>query len=224
MTLRLRRFILWQYCLDLTVNPDNKQKRETKCRDFLKARPRSPHLLNNQPVFPQPPVHPIQLLINKLTYQTQQGLFLAARAAAEQATGDKDDALENLIEALKDDIRYAENTVDFDDDKLKLIGWAGRKAPTALQPPGQSRLLEAPKQGAGWVFLDWKAPADGGKPAAYKVQRRNRPSGPWENVATAILSEITLVDQPEKTELEYRVIAINKAGEGTPSNTVLVVL
>jgi len=46
----------------------------------------------------------------------------------------------------------------------------------------------------------------------------------WDNIAMAILSEITLVDQTEKTEIEYRVIAINKAGEGTPSNTVLVVL
>jgi len=34
----------------------------------------------------------------------------------------------------------------------------------------------------------------------------------------------TLVEQPEKTQLEYRVIAVNKAGEGLPSNTVMVVL
>jgi hypothetical protein len=33
-----------------------------------------------------------------------------------------------------------------------------------------------------------------------------------------------LVDQPVKTQLEYRVIAINKAGEGQASNTVMVVL
>ena len=39
-----------------------------------------------------------------------------------------------------------------------------------------------------------------------------------------IFPEITLVDQPEKTEIEYRVIAINKAGEGQASNTVMVVL
>jgi len=39
-----------------------------------------------------------------------------------------------------------------------------------------------------------------------------------------MLTEATLVDQPQKTELEYRVIAINKAGEGSPSNTVMVVL
>ena len=34
----------------------------------------------------------------------------------------------------------------------------------------------------------------------------------------------TLVDQPEKTKLEYRVIAVNKPGEGQASNTVMVVL
>ncbi|HEG43471.1 MAG TPA: fibronectin type III domain-containing protein [Phycisphaerales bacterium] len=182
----------------------------------------------NPAVFPNPP-HPAMASITSIRrkvrqYNNRREDLIAARAVAEQTTAEKDDALEDLIEAMKADIRYAENTVDFDDDKLKLIGWAGKKTPTALQSPGQSRLLEAPKQGAGWVFLDWKQPADGGKPNAYKVQRRNRPSGPWENVATAILSEITLVDQPERTELEYRVIAVNKSGEGQASNTVMVVL
>ena len=185
-------------------------------------------LLDNNAIFPQPPVHPILIRIRKIIYQSRHDNFLAAQAAAEQATGDKSEALEELIEAMKADIRYAENTVNYDDDKLKLIGWAGKKAKTPLTPPGQTRLLEAPKQGKGWLFLDWKAPADGGKPKAYKVQRRvvrvEPVSDRWEDIATAILSEITLVDQPEKTELEYRVIAVNKAGEGQPSNTVMVVL
>lgn len=181
-------------------------------------------LKNNPTIFPNPPVRQILMGIKRNQFVTARDNALSAHAVAEQATTDKDQALQNLIDAMKADLRYAENTVDFDDDKLKLIGWAGKKAPTALPPPGQSRLLEAPKQGAGWVFLDWKQPADGGKPAAYKVQRRNRPDGAWADVATAILSEITLVDQPEKAEIEYRVIAINKAGEGSPSNTVMVVL
>jgi hypothetical protein len=47
---------------------------------------------------------------------------------------------------MKSDIRYAENKVDYDDDKLKLIGWAGKKNPTPLAIPGQVRLLEAPKR------------------------------------------------------------------------------
>jgi hypothetical protein len=56
------------------------------------------------------------------------------------------------------------------------------------------------------------------------VQRRERPEGAWQDVATAIETEATLVDQPKGAELEYRVIAINKSGEGSPSNTVMVVL
>ncbi|MFH1613577.1 MAG: fibronectin type III domain-containing protein [Planctomycetota bacterium] len=185
-------------------------------------------LLDNNAIFSQPPIHPMSLRFRKLIYQSRHNNFLAAQAAAEQATTDKTDALEELIEALKDDIRYAENTVNFDDDKLKLIGWAGKKAPTPLAIPGQTRLLEAPKQGKGWLFLDWKAPADGGKPKAYKVQRRVVGTEPvsdrWEDIATAILTEATLVNQPEKIELEYRVIAVNKTGDGSPSNTVMVVL
>jgi len=39
-----------------------------------------------------------------------------------------------------------------------------------------------------------------------------------------IMTEATLVDHPEKTEIEYRVLAVNKSGEGQPSNTVIVVL
>jgi len=166
--------------------------------------------------------------VRKTRFVNARNSALSAHAVSEQTTAEKDDALENLIEAMKANLHYAENTVNFDDDKLKLIGWAGKKAKTPLAVPGQTRLLEAPKQGAGWVFLDWKAPADGGKPKAYKVQRHVVGAEPvndrWEDVATAILSEITLVDQPEKTQLEYRVTAVNKSGEGSPSNTVMVVL
>ena len=90
--------------------------------------------------------------------------------------------------------------------------------------PGQTRLLEAPRQGAGWLFLDWKKPSDGGRVSAYKVMRRERPEGNWSEVATAVISEATLVEQPTGKELEYKIIAINKAGDGQESNTVMVVL
>jgi len=181
-------------------------------------------LWSNRPIYPQPPVSPWLIRIKSMIYSSRRDNFIAKQAAAEQATTAKDEVLEELVEAMKVDIRYAENTVDFDDDKLKLIGWAGKKVATPLARPGQVRLLEAPKQGAGWVFLDWKAPFDGGKPKAYKIQRRNRDNGSWSDVATAIISEATVVEQPQKQELEYRVIAVNKAGEGSPSNTAMVVL
>ena len=137
--------------------------------------------------YPSPPVAPAELTALISAYTTARNAAIAAQAAAEEATTAKDDALEDLADAMKSDIRYAENAVDFDDDKLKLIGWAGRKERTPLAPPGQARLLEAPKQGEGWVFLDWKAPIDGGVPAAYKVMRRERPAGLWEELLPRLL-------------------------------------
>jgi len=181
-------------------------------------------LTSNAVLYPAPPVAMLDLTAAKTAYITALNAAIAAKAAAEAATTSKDDVLETLTDAMKSDIRYAENTVDFDDDKLKLIGWAGKKAPTPLAIPGQTRLLEAPRQGDGWVFLDWKAPVDGGAPSAYKVMRRERPDGPWAETATAVITEATLVEQPKGKELEYRIIAVNKAGDGEPSNTEMVVL
>ncbi|GAH40641.1 unnamed protein product, partial [marine sediment metagenome] len=181
-------------------------------------------LTDNAAIYPAPPVAVLDLTALVNAYTAAKNAAITAQAIAEEATSTKDDALDELVDAMKSDIRYAENTVDFDDDKLKLIGWAGRKASIPLTLPGQTRLLEAPRQGEGWVFLDWKSPVDGGTPSAYKVMRRERPEGPWEDVATAVITEATLVEQPRSKELEYRIIAINKAGEGEPSNTVMAVL
>ena len=43
-------------------------------------------------------------------------------------------------------------------------------------------------------------------------------------MATAVITEATLVEQPKGKELEYHIIAINKAGDGEPSDTEMVVL
>ncbi len=51
-----------------------------------------------------------------------------------------------------------------------------------------------------------------------------RPGGPWTDVAMTIDREITLRSQKRAKEWEYRVNAVNKAGEGEPSNTVMAVL
>jgi hypothetical protein len=84
--------------------------------------------------------------------------------------------------------------------------------------------LEAPRQGEGRVFLDWKAPADGGAVAGYKIERRDRPAGDWPLVSVAPESEATLTSQERGKDWEYRVIAVNKTGEGVPSNTVAAVV
>jgi len=181
-------------------------------------------LAANPEVYPTPPgtVANLETLIT--AYNNAKNAAVAAAAAAEAATVSKLEALEGLVQAMKSDIRYAENTVNFENDKLRLIGWSGRKTPTPLAPPGQTQLLTILKQGEGWVQIGWTAPADGGAPSAYKVMRRERPAGAWEDVFTAVTNEATLVDQPRGKELEYRIIAVNKAGEGEPSNTEMVVL
>ena len=48
--------------------------------------------------------------------------------------------------------------------------------------------------------------------------------GPWAEVATAVISKATLVEQPTGKELEYRIVVVNKASDGEPSNTVMVVV
>jgi len=174
--------------------------------------------------FPAPPVTPAALqalLTSLITLCDEQ---VAAQAAMEQATQTKTAGLEELVTAMKADLRYAEDAVNHDDSKLTALGWGGRAVGTALQSPGQPRSLEAPRQGEGWIFLDWKQPVDGGAVAAYKIERRERPSGDWMLVSMAIESEAMLNNQERGKDWEFRIIATNKAGESIPSNTVAAVL
>ena len=176
-------------------------------------------LTDNAAVYAVPPVTAIalQAVLDSLIVLGDEAV--AAQAAAEQATVTKNAGLEELTDAMKAVLRYAEDTVDYNDAQLSLLGWAGRAASTALQVPGQARTLEIPSQGEGWVFLDWKKPADGGDVASYKVQRRERPAGDWGLLSIAFESEIMLTGQDRTTEWEYRIIASNKSGDGQPSNT-----
>jgi len=181
-------------------------------------------LANNTTVYPTPPVTTAAMETLILTLQTAQDAVIEARAISEAATIHKLAALETLAAAMKREIRYAENTVNYDDAKLKLIGWSGRKPATPLEAPGQTLELTAIHQGEGWVNLQWKKPADGGTVAFYKVYRRPRPDGEWVTIETPLENKITLNNQDRGTEWEFKVASVNKAGEGLASNTVLAVL
>ncbi|MFA6240901.1 MAG: fibronectin type III domain-containing protein [Candidatus Hydrogenedentales bacterium] len=181
-------------------------------------------LTENAVLFPTPPVTPValQALLNSLVTLCDQAV--AAQAAAEQVTATKAAGLLELTEAMKAVLRYAEDATGHDDTKLSVLGWGGKATATALQAPGQARSLEIPRQGEGWVFLDWKAPVDGGAVASYKIERRERPAGAWGIASMALDSESTLTNQERGKDWEYRVIAVNKAGEGVPSNTAAAVV
>ena len=174
--------------------------------------------------FPSPPVPPEELQAAFAEYSSARETAIVGTANAKQGIDVKDEALERLVDLMKADLRYAENTARGDDGKLQLLGWGGRRSPSASDPPGQVRTLELLREGAGWVFLDWKEPSEGGPVSAYKVQRRERKDGVWSDVGTAVDSEITLTSQEAGEEFENRVIAVNKAGESVPSNIVRAVL
>nr|VFK58111.1 MAG: Fibronectin type III domain-containing protein [Candidatus Kentron sp. TUN] len=116
--------------------------------------------------------------------------------------------------------------MSFDDGKLKLIGWGGRKPKAPPQAPGRTRNLKITHQGEGTISLRWKAPAKGGRTAAYKIQRLDRieVDSPWIDMATAIETSITITNQTHGKQFEFRVVAINRAGEGMPSDTVVALL
>lgn len=180
--------------------------------------------LTDNPDFPNPPFTPAQLqtlLDNSITLEDEQ---VAAQAAAQQATEAKQAGNNEMISAAKSVLNYAEDAVHGNDAKLAALGWSGRAEPTPLQAPGQPRMLEAPKEGPGRITLDWKKPVEGGTVAFYRVERREVPEGEWMMVGTALETEIILNNQERGKEHEYRVIAVNKAGESEPSNTVAAVL
>jgi len=181
-------------------------------------------LAANAADFAAPPVASVALQALLDSFITLCDEQVAALSAAEQVTQTKAAGLEELITAMKADLRYAEDAVNYDDAKLTALGWGGKSAATALEVPGQPRSLEVPRQGEGWIFLDWKKPADGGAVAAYKIERRERPTGEWMLVNMAIESEATLNNQERTKDWEYRIIATNKSGESIPSNTVAAVL
>ncbi|MBI9018203.1 MAG: fibronectin type III domain-containing protein [Phycisphaerae bacterium] len=181
-------------------------------------------LADNTELYPNPPIAPAELAETLSQYHGARDAVVAAAAAYDAAVTAKNEVLARLIGQVKSDIKYAENTAGGQSEKLKTLGWDGRKAKTALAPPGQCRQLEVARQGDSWLLLKWKSPVAGGKPAAYMVMRRQRDNGSFQEVATAMDTQINLVEQPRGLELEYHIRAINKAGQGQPSNTEMVVL
>lgn len=181
-------------------------------------------LTENPTVFPTPPVSAVeaQALLDSLVDIREQ--CNAHEVAGKALTQVRGGAVEEASDALRASYDYGETVTGPSYAQLPLIGWDKRKAPSAIELPGQARVLEIPRQGEGWVFLDWKAPNTGGKVASYRIERRERPSGDWAVIGVAIQTEAMLANQERAKDWEYRVIALNVTGEGAPSNTVAAVV
>ena len=181
-------------------------------------------LTANPTVFPAPPVSAADLQAALDSFVDLCDQVNAHEATGKLLTLTKQGGRDELTDAMKANYGYGETAVAPDYDQLQLIGWDKRKTPSAPEVPGIPRAFEAPKQGEGWVFLDWKSPADGGAVISYQVERRERPVGDWAIAGMALKSEIMLVNQDRGKDLEYRVIPMNNSGAGEPSTTIAVVL
>ena len=56
------------------------------------------------------------------------------------------------------------------------------------------------------------------------MTRREATVGKWQDMATAPVTETTLIEQLRGVDLKYCITAINKAGESKECNTVAVLL
>lgn len=180
--------------------------------------------ITENPDFPSPPVSASDLnnLLTSLSDLSESQVV--TQAAAEHATDLKQAGVEALNVALKRVLRYLEDAAQGDESKLTALGWGYRSAATPLTIPGQTRLFEVLTQGSGYVTFDWKRPIEGGEVTYYEIFRRKRSEGDWVQASSSILTERTLNNQERGVELEYYVVAMNRAGEGVPSNIVSVVL
>ncbi len=176
---------------------------------------------NNTPTFPNPPRDPRDVLNDLTAYRAKQNEIQASEAATRLKIQEKNEIYGRIRGGTRDNIDYAEIVANGDAAILELVGWGNRAPSQRLQPPGQCRIFEIIGQGDRWMRVDWKEPIDGGEVASYIV-RRSEDGVNFVDAATVAISEAILVEQPTGNKLIYMVVALNRAGEGLPSNTVTI--
>jgi len=185
-------------------------------------------LVDNTAVYPHPP-HPgmqpgngIRWFLSR--YRQKQTQMVNAQSSLQAAVNNRQNALDDMKAAMKKNLRYAENVVDGDDNKLKLLGWSGKSTRKSLAPPGQVCNLTITAVDIDTVRLQWQMPLTGGSPDACIIYRRGGTDDKFVQTASCLQSEIILTGQPRGRNLEYYVSAVNKAGTGPAGNTVNVIL
>ncbi|OHB44428.1 MAG: hypothetical protein A2Y13_08495 [Planctomycetes bacterium GWC2_45_44] len=180
--------------------------------------------LRGNPDFPRPPILWHQLRLKSLVFRARQNDKVKADAKLTGAENLKKKALKNLITAIRKNLRYAENTVNFDDNKLKMLGWSGHKKHSHTQAPAQPTGLKAELKDDGRIELKWKKPLGQNTVSLYRLYRRILPDEKWEDFANCFNEYLLLKEQSRNCEMEFYVSAANKAGQSTPSNTIQITI
>ncbi len=178
-----------------------------------------------------PGADPAALQADLDAFKAAKNLQVRKQAEAQLAKQAKDGTLHQLRGRLKTQLKRSEADTAADPEQLELLGWAPKATARPVDPPGQPREVRSLAEGAGNVTLEWKSPAstDGGRVRTYVIERREQSEtggvfGEWCQVGVALETRIVLEAQPRHRDLEYRILALNHAGQSPQSNVVAVVL
>jgi len=163
-------------------------------------------------------------------YHTQRAAQEEAQAQAKVLTSRKAEKLEKVIELMKANIKRAQIDCTQAPEKLGYIGWGPRADAQGYipTPPSQPRVLRIIAEGSGDIWFEW----DEGEKSRINnwiIERRDQLApggdfGPWLLAGTSVNTQAHLTGQPVGVKMEYRVRAVNTAGESTASNTMAAVL
>ena len=163
-------------------------------------------------------------------YNTAAAAQTDAIAAAQVATETKQATLAQLQAEMKKQLKQSQVDTADNPENLEYIGWGPRTTAQSIEVPGQPLALKSIDEGAGTLLIEWKRPArgSGGPVRTYIIERRqlaiDETGDEWRQAAISLETRASLKDQPRGAQLEYRIKAINKAGQSEPSNTIAVVL
>ncbi len=171
----------------------------------------------------------ISLSFRRVWYENARGNQLAAHSQLQLATQSKRQSLNSLKRLMKNYLEKSEVDIAVNPEKLSLIGWSPRQQPQPIETPGQPVNLHPDCEGPGTIRLIWDSPTGDSPIRNYVIEKRiyledNGRFGPWQIAGTSFDNETNLKNQPTGIQLEYRVKAVNTAGESPYSNTVAVVL
>lgn len=175
--------------------------------------------------FPSPPTpaNVLQTLLDAAI--SKRNARITADAAAKEAGDEEFDAFEELTDAMKDDIKYAELVTKGNDAKLQEINWSGRAARKALQVPGAPNAFEAFEQGKGSASFDWKESKTGGKASMFRIMMMEvGGAGTWKEAASSVQPQNTVSGLESGKEYIFCAVAVNSAGVSEQSNAVTLFL
>ena len=152
-----------------------------------------------------------------------------AIAKAQLATEAKQTALAQLQAVMRCQLKQSQVDTAADPENLNYIGWGPKATARSIEAPGQPMRLKSVDEGAGTLRIEWKHPvrSSGGLVVTYAIERRELTAdrtGDWKLVSMSLETTAALKNQPRGPQLEYRIKAVNKAGQSEASNTIAVVL